>query len=378
MRDRHTAIRWMGLMLLISSRAFGAGVDDLRCEYLREPLGVDTPQPRLSWIINSNRRGERQTAYQVLVASSEELLGKDQGDLWDSGKVESGQSVQVEYAGRPLESRQALPLEGAGVGQGRPARLPGARRRCGRWDCSKPEDWTAKWITGGSGSDKSMPHPWLRRNFELKSDVKTARVYVNTPGLYELFINGRKVGDDVLSPAYCQFKKRVFYNVHDVSHLLQKGTNCIALWMGPGWYQTHYGNPYKAPIVRAQLEIESPEGRSVIGTDGQWRAADSCISQVGGWAWNNFGGERYDDGRYIQDWNLATCDDRAWAKAMEVAAPNVTASWQALPGSRTGPADPGAHDRSAQGQVDRGFRNDPHRLGAPASGRAEARPGSGH
>ena len=191
--------------------------------------------------------------------------------MWDSGKVESGQSVQVEYAGRPLESRQRCHWKvRVWDKDGKP--LPGVAPALWTMGLLKAEDWQAKWITGGSGSDKSMPHPWLRRNFELKSDVKTARVYVNTPGLYELFINGQKVGDDVLSPAYCQFKKRVFYNVHDVSQLLQKGTNCIALWMGPGWYQTHYGNPYKAPIVRAQLEMESPEGRSVIGTDGQWRA----------------------------------------------------------------------------------------------------------
>ena len=178
-------------------------------------------------------------------------------------------------------------------------------------------------------------------------------------------------------PAYCQFKRRMFYNIHDVSQLLQKGTNCIALWMGPGWYQTHYGNPYKAPIVRAQLEIESPAGRSVIGTDGQWRAAESCISQVGGWAWNNFGGERYDDGRYIQDWNLATFDDRAWAKATEVAAPNVTASWQALPGSRTSPPIPARMIVPHKGKWIVDFER-PSRLGASASERAEAWSGGSH
>jgi len=334
MRDRHTAIRLMGLVLLISSRACGAGVDDLRCEYLREPQGVDTPQPRLSWIINSNRRGERQTAYQVLVASREELLGKDQGDLWDSGKVESGQSVQVEYAGRPLESRQRCHWKvRIWDKEGRPA----AWSRPSLWTMGllKAEDWRAKWITMQVSA--GLPHPWLRRSFELKSAATRAEVYVNTPGHYELYINGQKVGPDVLAPAHVNLKKRFLYNVYDVTSMLKKGPNGIALWMAPGWYQPAYGNPHRAPIVRAQLEVRSAEGSAVIGTDAQWRVADSCISQIGPWAWNNMGGERWEAAKFVPGWNQTTFDDSRWAPAVEVPAPAVEHSWQALPGSRLRP-----------------------------------------
>ena len=333
-------------MLSCIPAASAADLTNLRCEYLADPLGIDVARPRLSWIIADSEseignvkseipRGQKQTAYQVLVASTPELLARDQGDLWDSGKVVSDQSIQVEYAGKPLKSRmQCCWKVRVWDKDGKVSPWSGPAR----WMMGllKPEDWQGKWITWGGGSAKSIGHPWIRRNFEVGADVKSARVYVNTPSLYELFINGKRVGDDVLMPAYCQFKTRVFYNVLDVSHLLHKGTNCMALWMGPGWHQAHYGNPYKAPIVRAQLEIDSLDGQSVIGTDGQWRAADSCISQVGGWAWNNFGGERYDDGKCVKDWNLAAYADSAWTKAMEVAAPNVTTSWQALPGNRTG------------------------------------------
>ena len=202
--NHRPAICWMGL-LLISSRACGAGVDDLRCEYLREPPGVDSRQPRLSWIINSDRRGERQTAFQVLVASTEELLSRDQGDLWDSGKVERGQSVQVEYAGRPLESRQRCHWK---VRIWDKDGQPAAWSRPSLWTMGllKAEDWRAKWITMQVSA--GLPHPWLRRSFELKSAATRAEVYVNTPGHYELYINGQKVGSDVLAPAHVNLKKR--------------------------------------------------------------------------------------------------------------------------------------------------------------------------
>jgi alpha-L-rhamnosidase len=94
------------LLLFCAPTASAATLTHLRCEYLTNPLGIDVARPRLSWVIESNRRGERQTAFQVLVASSEELLKKDKGNLWDSRKVESGQSIQLEYAGKPLESRE--------------------------------------------------------------------------------------------------------------------------------------------------------------------------------------------------------------------------------------------------------------------------------
>jgi len=310
-------------------------VANLRCEYLENPLGIDVPKPRLSWVIadrgqRSEDRGQRQAAYQVLVASTPELLAKDQGDLWDSGKVASDQSIQVEYTGKPLASRmqchwkvRVWDKDGKASKWSKPAQW--------RMGLLKPEDWTAKWITMTVAD--GLPHPWLRRVFELKADVTRAEVYVNTPSHYELYINGQKVGDDVLAPAHVNLKKRFLYNIHEVSGLLRKGTNCIALWMGPGWYQPCYGNPHRAPIVRAQLEIESADGCQVIGSDQQWRVFDSCISQIGPWGWNDMGGERWDAARYLKDWNLVEFDDSGWAAAVVIPAPAVENSWQALQGS---------------------------------------------
>ena len=216
-----------------------AEVTTLRCEYLTNPLGIDVARPRLSWVIESNRRGERQTAFQVLVASSEELLKKDKGDLWDSRKVASDQSIQLEYAGKLLESQQLCfwkvriwDQDGKATGWSKPA----------DWSMGllKPEDWKAKWIT--NPDPKRLSHPWLRRTFELKEGVERAVIYVNTGSYYELHINGKKVGPYVLEPGITQVNKRFTVNAYDVTSFLVKGTNTIAVWMGPGWHQPSNGN----------------------------------------------------------------------------------------------------------------------------------------
>jgi alpha-L-rhamnosidase len=289
----------------------------------------------------------------VLVASSEALLKKDQGDLWDSGKVESDQSCHVEYQGKPLESRMQCywkiriwtcstlnpDLSAVALAKVEPRTLtPSSWSQPAMWTMGllKPADWTAKWIT--MNVDNGLAHPWLRRTFELNSEVQRAEVYVNTPAHYELYVNGEKAGNEVLVPAHHQHKRRFLYNTLDVSSHLRKGTNCIALWMGPGWYQPRYGNPYKAPIVRLQLDVHTAKGMFTVGTDAQWRVADSCISQINNWGWNAMGGERWNGNTYIKEWNQARFDDSTWKAAMEIPVPTgpIDHSWQAMPGSRMG------------------------------------------
>ena len=175
----------------------------------------------------------------------------------------------------------------------------------------------------------------MRRNFEVTGTVNRALVFVNTPGHFELYLNGTKVSDDVLAPAYSNFNKRMFVVAYDVTSMLQPGTNCIALWTAPGWYQPRYGNPYGSPIVRAQLDIETSAGHQTIGTDSSWRTKESCITQVGGWGWADMGGERWNDAAFIPDWNLAGCNDTSWNAAREITPPNVIHSWPGMPPSRT-------------------------------------------
>ena len=148
---------WVGMFLFVlacagSTWAAAVQVDDLRCEYLRDPLGVDAAQPRLTWILTSDARGQHQTGYQVLVASTPELLKQDQGDLWDSGKVTSDETAQIVYAGKPLASRQACfwkvrvwDRDGAASDWSKPA----------RWEMGllEAKDWSARWIEAQLKSD---------------------------------------------------------------------------------------------------------------------------------------------------------------------------------------------------------------------------------
>jgi len=339
-------------------RQQATGVKTLRCEYRENPLGLDVAAPRLSWVIEESGqisedrgqrtqdRGLRQTAYQVLVASSEELLAKDQGDFWDSGKVESDQSIQVEYAGRPLESRMqcfwkarvwaAKSEDGGRKTEG------GKKSECSEWSkpakwtmgLLKPEDWQAKWITHPAPS--RLSHPWLRRVFDCPDDIERAVIHIETPSFYELHINGKKVGPYVLTPGVSQHTKRFFINSYDVTSLLVKGRNGIAIWMGPGWHQPGNGNLYNAPIVRAQLDINSSSGMTAVGTDASWKISESCISQIGGWCWNDFGGERFDAREFIPGWDQAGLDDSKWLQVREIPAPDVAHSWLPCEGAKTG------------------------------------------
>ncbi len=327
------------ILILFFSAAMvqAATVKNLRCERLVAPLGVDIERPKLSWMITEGEdpakviRDQRQTAYQVLVASSRENLAAGMGDLWNSGKVESDQSIGVVYSGKLLKS--GIPCFWK-VRIWNKKGKPSSWSEPSQWSMGllKPEDWQAKWIT--HPDPKRLPHPWLRRTFEVKEDVERAVIYINTASYYELHINGKKVGPYVLEPGITQVNKRFVVNAYDVTSFLVKGTNTIALWMGPGWHQPRNGNTYNAPILRAQLNVVSPSGPMVIGTDASWRVKESCISQIGGWTWNNFGGERFDAREFVEDWDQIGLDDSKWVQAREIPAPQVAHSWQGCESAR--------------------------------------------
>ena len=177
----------------------------LTCEYVTNPLGVDVTKPRFSWILKSEQRGQMQSAYQILVASSEAKLNANTGDKWDSGKVVSDQSVNVAY-------------EGSGFTSGERCYW---KVRC--WDkddnagaYSEPavfemglleeSDWKGEWI----GTDASISSPLLRREFKIDQEVRNARAYISGLGWYELYINGQRVGDHVLDPATTDYAN-VYY-----------------------------------------------------------------------------------------------------------------------------------------------------------------------
>ncbi len=307
-------------------------VTNLRSEYRSNPLGLDERHPRLGWILQSTKRDQAQSAYQVLVASTEATLARDRGDLWDSGKVVSGQSVHVVYGGRPLMSRAVCSWKVRvwdREGRVSPWSAPA------RWEMAlvEPGDWTATWVNDGKPnptSDEAFyendPAPLFRREFALTAPVRRARLYVTGLGYYEAFLNGVRVGDQVLDPGWTMYGKRVFYSTYDVTSQVRQGRNCIGVTLGNGWYNPlplrMWGNlnlrdhlAIGRPRFIAQLEIDLADGsRRSIVSDGTWRVADGPL------VFNSvYLGEVYDARLEPEGWALPGFDDRAWRRAAPAA-----------------------------------------------------------
>ena len=317
-------------------------IEDLRCEYLCSPLAIDTPQPRLSWILQSEQRGREQTAYRVLVSSKADLLSKDQGDLWDSGKVESDQTTQVAYAGKPLASRMQCFWK---------VQVWDNDNKALAWSCPatwsmgflKAEDWRAKWLrygektTAAKETSTGAPSPWLRKTFVLEDKPKQGFAYVNVLGYHEFYVNGQKVGAAVLGPAVSDYRARSFYVTYDIAPLLRKGRNCVGLWLGRGWHVTSSpGVEVAGPLVRFQAEIVAGGKNVEIVSDETWKCTASPYTTLGPWCWDQFGGERYDARLNNPAWNTTDYDDSQWAGVEVTSPPDSPAQSQMCPQNRIG------------------------------------------
>lgn len=310
--------RIMGFCLMMSLTGYAAVMPtDLRCEYRVDPLGIDKVNPRLSWKITDpdQTRGQKQTGFQVLVASSVEKLNADKGDLWDSGRVKDSQSVNNLYAGEPLTSGQqcfwkvrVLDASGAMSDWS-----PNARFTIGLLDSN---DWKGEWIRREEQSKSDTS--WYRKNFKLSAKATSAMVYVASFGYHELYVNGQKITDHVMNPALSYQKKRVPYLTYDVSDYLVEGDNVIAVWHAAGWTRWARISEYRnIPFVfKAQAEIVAGGERISFHSDTSWRTKKSYISYQGDWKVLRFGGETIDDRLREDDWNTPNYDDRDWAQAV--------------------------------------------------------------
>jgi alpha-L-rhamnosidase len=290
-------------------------VKDLQCESQVNPLGIDREKPLLQWKLKDERRGAAQTAWQVLAASSAELLNKDMGDLWDSGKVETDQSVHLEYAGKPLNSGETVywkvriwDTEGK----------PTSWSETATWEMGilNPEDWQASWIA------RSMEAPtrsvYMRKEVNLSDQsVQKARIFVTGLGNYVFFINGSRVGNDLLTPGWTDFPKRLEYQVYDVTSMLGEGSNAIGAMLGSMWWSGGLGwqggvRYSEGPLkLLAQLQLEYSDGSSeIIVTDTTWKWHDSPIVFD-----HIYHGETYDANLEIEGWNSPGFDDSAWFAA---------------------------------------------------------------
>ncbi len=270
-------IHFLLIFLVLSSFAFGQNLQvvHLKTDYQTTPLGFDNQNPEFSWILQSAERGTNQTIFEIRISDDQKKL--DAGNCWQSGKISGNQSFGIRYAGKPLKSFTRYFWK---------VRVWDQNDKVSEWSTSswfetsmlKSSDWKAQWISDrrplpekDEDFYKETPNPLLRKEVKLKKELKSARLYMAGLGYSIAYINGQRVGDQMLDMPWTQFGKQVMYNSFDVTSLLKKGKNAIGVMLGNGWYNPMPINLFQRwnlrdyltvgkPCLKAQLRITFTDG----------------------------------------------------------------------------------------------------------------------
>ena len=261
------------ILLFISLNIFQTNaqtIEKLKCEYQETPMGLEILNPRLSWQMKATNRGAKQTAYQILVADNEADLKKDIGNVWNSGIVKSEQSIKIDYAGKTIESRKRYFWK---VKVWNEKNKSTQYSESSWWEMAllKKEDWSAHWI-GKNGTDgKSIE---LQKEFSLGKRATRARIYVTGVGAYHLIFNGKKVGQDILTPGFINDSKAIPYQIYEISNEdLSIGINFITATLGNAWQKENMPNK-----LLFQMEMEFYDGsRQTVISDESWKTRLSPI-----------------------------------------------------------------------------------------------------
>lgn len=325
-------------MLASDSRGVSSlRVRDLTCEFREMPLGIDRPRPRLGWTIFSadpSVRNQYQSAYEILVASSADLLEEDKADYWRSGKVESGGNNNRVYQGAVLRS---------GITCFWKVRIWDRTGRVSAWSLpahwtmglSESADWGAEWVCDSKPqpADDSLlfrdnPAPLFRKEFTLPKKIRKATLYISGLGYYEASLNGRQVGNHFLDPGWTDYRKTIFYNTYDVTGILSGGKNCLGVELGNGWY-----NPLplrlwgrinmrstlvtgSSRFISRLVVVYADNTKEAIVSDASWRATDGPVVRN-----NIYIGSIVDERRRVKGWNLPGLDDHEWRQAAVTTSP---------------------------------------------------------
>jgi alpha-L-rhamnosidase len=289
-------------------------VTGLLCENKINPQGIAVMQPRLSWQLASKKRNVMQTAYEIKVSTvaASDNISKD---VWNSGKVSSSQSVHVPYAGTPLQKHVKYNWK---------VRVWDNSGKASDWSpvahwqvgLLSPEDWKAKWIEAGYQEDTLMrPVALFRKQFHASKKIKSAVAYITSHGMYEAFINGKRVGDLYLTPGWTSYHKRLQYQMYDVTNLLTLGKNAVGVMVGSGWYRgrlgwknekNHYGKEISL-LVQVCIDFEDGTKDTVI-SDSRWMSSTGAViySEI-------YNGETQDARKDQPEWATAAFDDSGWS-----------------------------------------------------------------
>lgn len=306
-----------GLLFSMSQATFSQERDvckpvNLVCDYLVNPLGVDNPLPRLSWMLNDVRNGARQTAYQLVIGGDSLKVTDGKGEIWDSGK-KSSEQILVTYSGQALRpftkyywKVNVWDKEGIKSSSDVNSFETGMMGM---------DNWQGAWI-GDNKNIHYKPAPYFRKAFEAKKKVKSARAYIAVAGLYELYINGEKIGNHRLDPLYTRFDRRNFYVTYDVTGQVQEGKNAVGVLLGNGWYN-HQSTavwdfdraPWRnRPAFCMDLRITYEDGTNeVIRSERDWKTSSGAL------VFNSiYTAEHYDARLEQKGWSTVDFDDSKW------------------------------------------------------------------
>ena len=308
------------VLVLVVSVSAQLQVSSLTTDYKTNPLGIDNPAPKLSWIIQSDQNNTMQASYEIRAAQDPADLAKAKKQVWNSGKVASSQSVHIKYDGQALKSYQRVYWQ---------VRVVDNHGEKSKWtdpaffETGILEDatWEAKWITPTWEEDvsKSNPSPYLRKEFTLGKAIKNARLYISAQGLYQVEINGNRVGEQEFTPGWTSYNTRLQYQIYDIKAQLVQKQNAIGIVLGDGWFRGNLGwvdgrNNYGEKLAAiAQIVVEYTDGsKATISTDESWKATTGPILES-----DIYNGEVYDANKELNGWSRISYDDSNW-KATKV------------------------------------------------------------